>query len=89
MDGKIQRWAQNIPIQATAADVAKQAGINLRHRSKKIGFLLVLFVHDEYVLQCADWKKKATSLALERSCAEAVDKFLTIKVPAEASISPH
>ena len=88
MDGKIQRWAQNIPIQATAADVAKQAGIFIRNRSKKIGFKIVLFVHDEYVLECEDWKKQATSLALERSCAEAVDKFLTIKVPAEASDSP-
>jgi DNA polymerase-1 len=89
LEAKIQRWAQNIPIQATAADVAKQAGIYLRQRSKKIGFDIVIFAHDEYVVECAEWKKKAVSLALERSCSEAVNKFLTIAVPAVAEDSTH
>lgn len=46
-DSKYQRLAQNYRIQATAADVTKVAGILLRRYSKKIGFKIILMVHDK------------------------------------------
>jgi DNA polymerase I len=47
LTSKYQRLAQNIPVQGTAADIAKYAGILLRKKSKQIGFKICLFVHDE------------------------------------------
>lgn len=87
-DSKIQRWAQNIPIQSTAADISKKAGVYLRKYSKNIPFKIVLFAHDEWVLECPVEIKHTVSKILEKCCLDASREFTThVEIPAKAVIT--
>jgi DNA polymerase-1 len=87
-DSKIQRWAQNIPIQSTAADISKKAGILLREYSKKMNFKIVLFAHDEWVLECPVEIQSTTAKILEKCCLDASRVFTThLDIPAKAVIT--
>ena len=87
-DSKIQRWSQNIPIQGTAADIGKRAGILLRKFSKKIPFKIVLFVHDEIILECPDEFSHTVAKILEKCCLDASREYTThLDIPAKAVIT--
>lgn len=87
-DSKIQRWSQNLPVQATAADIAKATCIELREKSKKIPFNLVLFVHDEVVIECEKDKANTIAKLVEKIGLQSSQKFLNhLTVPAEAHVS--
>lgn len=87
-DSKIQRWAQNIPIQSTAADISKRAGVLLRAFSKKVPFKIIIFAHDEWVLECPVEIKHTVSKILEKCCLDASREFTThVEIPAKSVIS--
>jgi DNA polymerase-1 len=87
-DSKIQRWSQNIPVQGTAADIGKYAGILLRKYAQKLPFKIVLFVHDEIILQCPASLAKTVAKILEKCCLEASRAYTThMEIPAEAVIT--
>jgi len=87
-DSKIQRWSQNIPVQATAADIAKKTGVKLRRYAKKLDFKIILFVHDEYVTECHHTRARTVAALLSQVGEETAKSFLKIlSVPAEAQIS--
>jgi DNA polymerase-1 len=58
-----ERVAINMPIQGTAADIMKQAMINLYHalQQSKLAGKMILQVHDELVLEVPDVEVKETS----------------------------
>jgi DNA polymerase-1 len=77
-----------LPVQATAADIAKATCIELREKSKKIPFNLVLFVHDEVVVECEKERANTISKLIEKTGLECSKKFLNhLTVPAEAHVS--
>ena len=87
-DSKIQRWAQNIPVQGTAADIGKRAGVLLRKFAKKIPFKIVLFVHDEIILECPDEFSHTVAKILEKCCLDASREYTThLDIPAKAVIT--
>lgn len=87
-DSKIQRWSQNLPVQATAADIAKETCVQLREKTKKIPFKIILFVHDEVVVECLKEKGPAIAKLIEKIGLECSKKYLDhLTVPAEAHVS--
>lgn len=87
-NSKIQRWSQNVPIQGTAADIGKYAGILLRKYAQKIPFKIVLFVHDEIILQCPASLAGTVAKILEKCCLEASRAYTNhLDIPAKAVIT--
>ena len=84
----MQRWAQNIPAQGTAADIGKYAGILLRKYTQKFPFKIVLFVHDEILLECPTELSQTVSKILEKCCLDASREYTThLDIPAKAVIT--
>lgn len=84
----MQRWSQNLPIQGTAADIGKKAGILLRKYSQKIDFKITLFVHDEVLLKCPVELEQTVSKILEKCCLDASREYTThLDIPAKAVIT--
>lgn len=83
----VYRLSLNTPIQGTAADMSKVAGVLILRwiiKNKSFGKVkIVNFVHDEYVIECHP-KKAETISAMMKSCMEEAanvfTKILKIKV---------
>lgn len=88
----IYKLGLNTPIQSTAADMAKMAGViflNWIIKNKKFGSIkIVNFVHDEYVVECAARSAEKVAQALKESMEEAADCFTKVlKIKVEPMIS--
>ncbi len=84
---KIQRDAQNRPIQGTSANISKEAGILLQKTRKEVGidFKILLLIHDEWVLECDENDADQVADLLSSVMEEASKKYLKhITIPADA-----
>lgn len=83
-----ERAAINAPMQGTAADIIKQAMIQLHHalRSRK-EIAMLMQVHDELVLEVAE-DKIDEAKQLVRSCMEEVIS-LSVPLKVEIGVGPH
>jgi len=86
--GYAERQAVNHPIQGTAADVAKIAMIRVNEVLRQLDAHLVLQVHDEFVIECAE-SQVEQALPLIRVAMEQIHKDgkPVLDVPLEANIS--
>lgn len=89
IESSIQRRAQNYTIQGTAADMSKLAGIFLRRQAIKTGlFDVLLLIHDEYMVECAEKNAQKAANIVEECMLLASKYFLTrLSIPAEAKIT--
>lgn len=90
--GGIEREAMNSPIQGTAAEMSKLAGVYFLDwiiENKLFGKVLIpIFVHDEYVVECSKTKSEVVAKALQECMELAGEEFLTtLKIKAEPQIS--
>lgn len=69
-----ERVARNAPIQGTAADIIKIAMVNVFKRllDEKLDARLILQVHDELIIECAENIKDTVSLLLKEEMENAV-----------------
>lgn len=85
---KIQRDAQNRPIQGTGANISKQAGILLYNHPKRYLYKILLLVHDEWILECADEDASEVKKILETCMLEASRVFCkNLDIPADGKIN--
>lgn len=83
--GRMEREAINAPIQGTAADIMKQAMIDLhaalqqRHYRSR----MLLQVHDELVLEAPEEEVDAVSALVRRVMSEAFELQIPLKVEVE------
>lgn len=76
------RQCVNSRIQGSAADLSKLAGINLLRceELKKLGFRLLIPIHDEYLAECpVENIKECSKLFSQIMCDSAVDLGIPIK----------
>ena len=90
----IQRVSQNYPIQGTAADCSKLAGIILFNELKKRNLLFKVFltnmVHDEFCVEAPEEVAEEISDLVVRSMVKAGESFCkTIPLRAEAAIGNY
>ena len=84
----MQRRTQNIPAQGTANNNRKHPSILLRKYTQKFPFKIVLFVHDEILLECPTELSQTVSKILEKSCLDASREYTThLDIPAKAVIT--
>ena len=79
-----ERMAINTPIQGSAADIVKQAMINVHKvvREKFPTAKLLLQVHDELIAECDEKDTEALSLLIK----ETMEAVIKLKVPLKASV---
>jgi len=77
-----ERVALNMPIQGTAADIMKLAMISVweRLRAEKPDAKLVLQVHDELIVECAEEEAQSVANLLE----EEMERVVSLSVPLTA-----
>ena len=77
-----ERVALNMPIQGTAADIMKLAMISVwrRLREEKPEAKLVLQVHDELIVECAEEEARSVAKLLE----EEMERVVSLSVPLTA-----
>jgi DNA polymerase-1 len=90
--GGIEREALNTPIQGTAADMSKLAGVKFFNwivEKKMFGKILIpIFVHDEYVVECSKGNAEKVATKLKECMEDAGNFFLsTLKINAEPVIT--
>ncbi len=78
--GAAQRYAKNMPIQGTSADILKRALRLLHEDIRGTSARLVNIVHDEIVVECDAAESDATSAKLESAMLRAGEEFVK-KVP--------
>lgn len=88
----IEREALNTPIQGTAADMSKMAGVLFFKwilEKKLFGKVMIsIFVHDEYVVECTKGKSELVAEKLKECMETAGSMFLTtLQIKAEPVIS--
>jgi DNA polymerase-1 len=86
--GAAQRYAKNMPIQGTSADILKRALRLLHDDIRGTSARLVNIVHDEIVVECdaADAEETATKLSSAMTRAgEGLVKRVPIKVDAHVA----
>jgi DNA polymerase I-like protein with 3'-5' exonuclease and polymerase domains len=88
----IEREALNTPIQGTAADMSKMAGVLFFKwilEKKLFGKVMIsIFVHDEYVVECTKGKSEMVAEKLKECMETAGSMFLTtLPIKAEPVIS--
>jgi DNA polymerase-1 len=84
---KIQRLAQNRPIQGTSADITKKAGV-LMYKNVNRKFKLLLMVHDEWVIETTTDNIDDSSFLLESSMVQAAEYFGS-KIPVTKEINKN
>jgi DNA polymerase-1 len=77
-----ERASVNAPIQGTAADLMKQAMIDLDPKLTEFNCNLLLQVHDELVLEAEEGKIDELADVVESTMAEAID----LRVPVTVSL---
>jgi len=77
--GYAERMAKNTPIQGTAADILKQAMIDVQHvlREKEPAVRMLLTIHDELVLEAREDRQAAVCVLLK----ETMERAETLSVP--------
>lgn len=81
-----ERVAVNTPVQGSAADIVKQAMINVDNalRKNKTGAHLLLQVHDELILECPDRKELVdTTIAIVKN---EMEQAVKLQVPLRVSV---
>lgn len=90
MKGKIERIAQNYPIQGTSASMTKYAAYNFFKWTKENGYLdrakLILMVHDEIVVEADEDIAELVEKKLQEIMIDAGSRFCK-KVPISTSTS--
>ncbi|MEM7345245.1 MAG: DNA polymerase I [Chloroflexota bacterium] len=83
--GAVEREAINMPIQGTAADIMKQAMIDLHKalQEQKLKSRMLLQVHDELVLEAPDDEVETVSALTRDVMAEAFALKVPLKVDVE------
>ncbi len=84
-----ERIAKNTPIQGTAADILKQAMIDVQAalRTHEPSTRMLLTVHDELVLEAPEDRKDAVSALVQRAMENAVQLRVPLRVDIGAAAS--
>jgi DNA polymerase-1 len=83
--GAAQRYAKNMPIQGTSADILKRALRLLHDDIRETSARLVNIVHDEIIVECDAAEAEMTSGKLESAMRRAGEQFVS-KVPIKVDI---
>ncbi len=83
--GAAQRYAKNMPIQGTSADILKRALRLLHDDIRDTSARLVNIVHDEIVVECDTCDAEQTAAILESAMVRAGQQFVT-KVPVKVDV---
>ena len=83
--GAAQRYARNMPIQGTSADILKRALRLLHDDIRDTSARLVNIVHDEIVVECDNVDAQQTPAILEAAMVRAGEQFVT-KVPIRVDV---
>ena len=83
--GAAQRYAKNMPIQGTSADILKRALRLLHDDIRDTSARLVNIVHDEIVVECDAAEAEATATKLESAMQRAGSEYVT-KVPIKVDV---
>ena len=76
----------NTPIQGTAADITKKALALLPQRLTSTGSQIIVTVHDEIILEVAEWVADDAAAILRETMIEAGKAYLS-KVPVELEVT--
>ncbi|MBE6776204.1 MAG: DNA polymerase I [Ruminococcaceae bacterium] len=68
-----ERVAKNMPVQGTAADIIKIAMVRVYHRliKEKLDAKLIMQVHDELIVECAEKDRQAAEIVLKQEMENA------------------
>lgn len=83
--GSAQRYAKNMPIQGTSADILKRALRLLHDDIRETSAQLVNIVHDEIVVECDASEADATARVLESAMVRAGEQFVK-RVPIKVDV---
>jgi DNA polymerase-1 len=83
--GAAQRYAKNMPIQGTSADILKRALRLLHDDIRETSAQLVNIVHDEIVVECDAAEADAVAAKLESAMVRAAEQFVK-KVPIKIDV---
>lgn len=83
--GAAQRYAKNMPIQGTSADILKRALRLLHDDIRETSAKLVNIVHDEIVVECDLAETDQTAKKLESAMLRAGEQFLS-RVPVKVDV---
>ena len=83
--GSAQRYAKNMPIQGTSADILKRALRLLHEDIRPTSAKLVNIVHDEIIVECDAAEAEATAQILESAMLRAGAEFVS-KVPIKVDV---
>ncbi len=83
--GAAQRYAKNMPIQGTSADILKRALRLLHEDIRPTSAKLVNIVHDEIIVECDAAEAENTTKILESAMLRAGAEFVS-KVPVKVDI---
>ncbi len=83
--GAAQRYAKNMPIQGTSADILKRAIRLLHDDIRDTSARLVNIVHDEIVVECDSANAEETAAILESAMIRAGQHYVT-KVPVKVDV---
>lgn len=80
-----ERVAKNMPVQGTAADIIKIAMVKVYRRLKneKLSAKLIMQVHDELIVECAESEKEKVSLIVK----EEMENACRMKVKLTADVA--
>jgi DNA polymerase-1 len=79
-----ERQAFNMKIQGTSADIGKLAGIALRKMLPEYGAKLILYVHDEFLVEVSKDKSEACAKAVKQTMEGVV--ALKVRMPVDVKI---
>ncbi|MBK8465471.1 MAG: hypothetical protein IPL32_06535 [Chloracidobacterium sp.] len=83
--GAVQRYAKNMPIQGTSADILKRALRLLHDDIRETSAKLVNIVHDEIVVECDAADAEQTAKKLESAMLRAGEQYLS-RVPVKVDV---
>ncbi len=83
--GSVQRYAKNMPIQGTSADILKRALRLLHDDIRETSAMLVNIVHDEIIVECSSSEAEQTAAILESAMLRAGKEFVE-KVPIKVDV---
>ncbi|KAA3644649.1 MAG: DNA polymerase I [Chloroflexi bacterium] len=87
--GRMEREAINSPIQGTAADIMKQAMLDLHKALQKsdLQAKMLLQVHDEIVLECPEEEVQETAQLVQEKMSKAFKLEVPLRTDARAGIN--
>jgi DNA polymerase-1 len=86
--GAAQRYAKNMPIQGTSADILKRALRLLHDDIRSTSARLVNIVHDEIVVECDTSEAEETARKLESAMLRAGSEFIqTVPIKVDVTVS--